>query len=243
MGKIRAFLIHLFASVAVVGAFLLMVGLVWYPAPHLELSGVFGVITVLILVDIVLGPLLMLLVFKPGKPGLKTDLAIIFSVQIVAFLYGANTIYSQRPAYVVFVVDRFEVVSAAELKMSATPPRELQAGIFSGPVLVYSNGPDDPVERGRIMLDAASGGPDVCNYPQYYKPYHGAVREVLAHVRPAQKLIESAGISETAISDIVGQNNADVTGYIPVIGREKVMSMLINPLTATPMGALDVEVW
>lgn len=243
MEKVRAFLIHLLCSATVVGAFVLVAGFIWYPAPYMELSGVFDIIAVLVLVDIVLGPLLTLIIFKPGKPGLKMDLGIIFSVQIVAFMYGANAIYSQRPAYIVFVVDRFEVVSAADVKMSASPPRELQAGIFSGPVLVYSNGPDDPVARGLIMLDAAAGGPDVCKYPEYYQPYQDVIKIVLSRVKPAKNLVTSAGVSEDAIRRIAGHLNPGSIGYIPVIGRNKVMSMLVNPLTGFPMGALDVEVW
>ena len=98
-------------SATVVGAFILVASLIWYPSPYLEISGVLAVIGILAMVDIVLGPLLTLIIFKPGKPGLKMDIAIIVSVQVVAFFYGAHIIYNQRPAYVVFVVDRFEVVS------------------------------------------------------------------------------------------------------------------------------------
>lgn len=243
MGKIRVFLIHLLCSATVVGAFVSLVSLIWYPAPYLTLSGVIDVVAVLVLVDVVLGPLLTLIIFKPGKQGLKMDLAIIFSVQIAAFLYGANLIYSQRPAYVVYIVDRFEVVSAAEVELSSKPPFEIRAGVFSGPVLVYSNGPDDPVERGQILLEAAAGGADVRDYPEYYKPYQGSLRAVLERARPAQVLIDSGRVDKQVISSIAGDLDPGSVGFIPVVGRSKVMSMLINPLTGIPMGAVDVEIW
>jgi len=243
MEKIQAFFIHLTCSAAVVAAFLSVVSLIWYPSPYLEMSGAFNVIAVLVLVDIVLGPLLMLIIFKPGKPGLKTDIAVIVSMQVAAFLYGANAIYSQRPAYVVFVVDRFEVVSAADVKLSDAPARGLRAGMFSGPVLVYTNGPDDPVERGKILLEAAAGGPDVGNYPEYYKPYQDAVKTVLSRVKPVRYLIDSGGAREDTVRRVAHGFSLESVGFVPVMGRGKVMSMLVNPLTGFPMGAVDIEVW
>ena len=243
MNKVRAFLIHLMCSATVVGTFILVASLIWYPPPYLEMSGVFEVLAILAVVDVVLGPLLTLVIFKSGKPGLKMDIAMIVSVQIAAFLYGANVVYSQRPAYVVFVVDRFEVVSAANAELSGSPPEKLQVGLFSGPVLVYSTGPDDPVKKGEIMLDAVRGGPDICHYPEYYRPYKAAVETVLSRVKPVQYLIDSGGVAEDAVRSMARGFSLDSVGFIPVIGRNKVMSMLINPLTAMPMGAVDVELW
>jgi hypothetical protein len=243
MEKAWAFLTHLLCSVAVVGIFLLVVSLIWYPAPYLEMSGVFSVLAILVMVDVVLGPLMTAIIYKPGKPGLKMDIGLIVTVQIAAFLYGANAIYSQRPAYVVFVVDRFEVMSAADVEGSGSPPPELTPGLFSGPLLVYSSGPEDPIKAGEILLGAAQGGNDVSAYPEYYQPYDKRVNEILSRTRPVKKLISSGKIDKELIRDLSGGFSLDSIGYIPVVGRNKVMSMMINPTTGIPMGTLDIEIW
>lgn len=243
MEKAKAFLTHLLCSVAVVGIFLFVVDFIWYPAPYLEMSGVFRILAILVMVDVVLGPLMTAIIFKPGKPGLKMDIGIIVTVQIVAFLYGANAIYSQRPAYVVFVVDRFEVMSATDIEASSRPPRELTASVLSGPLLVYSNGPEDPIKQGEILLEAAQGGQDISGYPEYYQSYRNGVKKVLSRTRPVKNLIASGKADKELIRDLSGGFSLDSLGYIPVVGRNKVMSMIINPTTGIPLGAVDIELW
>ncbi|MFZ4790954.1 MAG: hypothetical protein ACOYMW_08700 [Candidatus Competibacteraceae bacterium] len=69
MTRFRAFAIHLTASASIVLALLGLMRWVWYPAPYFEINGGWIVLRILAGVDVVLGPLLTLIVFKPGKPG------------------------------------------------------------------------------------------------------------------------------------------------------------------------------
>ena len=62
-----------------------------------------------------LGPLLTLVVFKSGKRGMKFDLAVIGLVQLAALIYGAHIVFLARPAFIVFVKDRFEMVAVVDL--------------------------------------------------------------------------------------------------------------------------------
>src|SRR5437762_10459463 len=61
----RAFLTHLLSSAVIVSAVCVLVFFVWYPHPYFRISGAWNPLRVLIGVDLVLGPLLTLLVFKP----------------------------------------------------------------------------------------------------------------------------------------------------------------------------------
>ena len=63
-----------------------------------------------------LGPLLTLIAFKSGKPSLKFDLSCIVLLQLGALLYGGTLFHQQRPAFVVFGVDRFTTIPAAEVE-------------------------------------------------------------------------------------------------------------------------------
>ena len=81
-GKIPAFLIHLGISAAFVSALAAVVYIIWYPPPYFGFDGGWNVMRMVILVDVVLGPLLTLVVFRRGKQGLARDLAIIALVQL-----------------------------------------------------------------------------------------------------------------------------------------------------------------
>lgn len=51
-------------------------------------------------IPVVLGPLITLVIFKQGKPGLKFDLRVIAVLQIVALSYGLYMIDQHRPMLV-----------------------------------------------------------------------------------------------------------------------------------------------
>jgi hypothetical protein len=109
--RLRAFLIHFTASATILAAFTAITLLWWYPGPLLVLQGGQGVLLMLLTVDVVLGPSLTGLIYKPGKWGLKFDLTVIVLVQLAALSYGVMTIYAQRTHYLAFTLDRFFVVS------------------------------------------------------------------------------------------------------------------------------------
>lgn len=108
--RIRYFLTHLSIS-SLLGLMLIgMVFFVWYPFPLAKALGVTQIILILITVDVIIGPLLSLLVYKVGKKTLKKDLLIIILLQISALIYGLYNIVSSRPSWIVQNGDLFELV-------------------------------------------------------------------------------------------------------------------------------------
>ena len=101
MSRWKAAGIHLSISAfigLVVGALLLGV---WYPPPFFHAAGADVLVVLLVGVDVVLGPLLTLIVFKSGKRGLKFDLALIGTMQAVALVYGMSVVLESRPVFLV----------------------------------------------------------------------------------------------------------------------------------------------
>ena len=84
MTRWRASSLHLGLSVLVGLGFAALTRFVWYPGPFFELSGAIGLLTILVPVDVLIGPLLTLLVFKSGKPSLRFDLTVIALLQAMA---------------------------------------------------------------------------------------------------------------------------------------------------------------
>lgn len=132
----QAFLIHLAASSLVLAAFAAWVLAVLYPSPLLQLQGGANILAIVVFVDLVLGPALTSVVYKPGKKTLLFDMAVIVAIQVAALGYGVFTIYSQRPLFLAFTLDRFMVVTAADLLPGRVPADTSSRPAWQGNVQV-----------------------------------------------------------------------------------------------------------
>ena len=83
--RLKFFSCHLLISVLIALISILLVFFVWYPAPLAEALGVGHLFLMLIFIDVMLGPLLGLIIYKEGKKSLKFDLTIIILIQIYGF--------------------------------------------------------------------------------------------------------------------------------------------------------------
>ena len=110
-----AFLIHLLISVAVYAVLLYLVIFHWYPSYYFEIDGGSRAALTILCVHIALGPVLTLLVFKPGKPGLGFDISVIALIQASAFIWGIWWVYTERPILTVFYDGEFICMKQAEV--------------------------------------------------------------------------------------------------------------------------------
>ena len=99
--------LHLLISVFVAILAGSLIYFVWYPPPYFKVAGGNNLMLLIMGVDVVVGPLLTLTIFKAGKKGLRFDLTVIALLQITAFCYGLRVIALARPVFVVAAVDRF----------------------------------------------------------------------------------------------------------------------------------------
>jgi hypothetical protein len=177
--RLKAFGVHLLGSA---GALLLVLGglyLGWYRWPGWYLSSVLRVVGIVVLVDIVLGPMLTLIVSSPGKPRrvLARDIALIVTVQLAALVYGAVTLWSGRPLYYAFSVNSLDCVQASDIDASeiALALRENPSFAphwYNLPRWIWAPLPDKPDEAMNIVKDATFGsGKDVTDMPRYFKPW------------------------------------------------------------------------
>lgn len=125
--KIRAAGIHLGLSAVVFAGTVALMMLVWYPPPYFWIDGGWQFVRLAAAVDLVLGPLLTFIVFRPGKPSLRLDLTAIAFVQVLALTWGCTLMYQQRPVFLVFAYDRFFSVTWPQLSGSALPRAQIEA--------------------------------------------------------------------------------------------------------------------
>ncbi len=244
MNKSRAFLIHLSVSATIVGIVCALIFFVWYPQPYFDIVGAGSVLQVLIGVDLVAGPLLTLILYKPNKPGLVFDLSIIVAIQLAALIYGTTVIYQERPYYVVFAIDRFEVLARAEIDLNAVPNNSLREKPFIGPVMAVALFPESEKERQQLLDDVFAGKPDLERRPEYWDVYGKHFASIVERATPLAQLANERPDARDQINAfILSQTDADDLIGVPVIGKQNAFCFVLNKTTRLPIGVIDFDPW
>ena len=190
--RLKAFGLHLTSSACALTVILGGLYLGWYRWPGWYLTGVARVVSILLAVDLALGPTLTLIVANPGKARreLVRDIGAIVSVQLVALIYGAITLWLGRPLYYAFSVDRLQMVQAndldaGEVALARQQNPDLAPHWYSQPRWVWAPLPEDPKEATRIAASSFFGGHDVVEMPRYFRAWDqglAQLREKLTRV-------------------------------------------------------------
>jgi hypothetical protein len=242
-----AALVHLSISAALACIMLAALFLVWYPGPLFEAQGGQGLFLLLTGIDVTIGPLITLLIFKPGKKGLRFDLAVVALLQLAAFSYGAWTAFSARPAFLAFHNDWFEVVPAYALEpqmLADAPYEEFRSVGFSGPRLIVTQMPTSPDEEARALMSAMAGY-DITYYPKYYLPYSPNSRATLRKSRAVadlRALNPAEGGRIDRFLDEHGRSDATVR-YLPVRTRGEFLTAMLDAESGEFLGLLALRPW
>ena len=229
-----------------VGSVLAVVFILWYPAPTFEIAGAINPMLVLIGVDLVLGPLLTLIVYKHGKPGLMFDLSFIAIVQLVALLYGSYTLHAGRPHYLVFAIDRVSLVSNKDIDKSAIRYESLTHKPIGKVVNVFARAPEDREEFQRflksVMID---GKPDLNRRTEYWEPWESGSDIIRSAIKELDELAPASELERKRIADAIehyGREHSRL-GLVPIGGIEEDIGMLIDKDTLELLGIINVDPW
>lgn len=243
--KLLASSIHFAFSFLAIVAFLSVVWFIWFAPPYFELEGATDLLIIMIGVDVVLGPLMTMILYKKGKKGLLFDLGFVVTVQVVALLYGAITFYSERPQYIVFAVDRFEVANASLVEIEKIQYKELKYGLFTKPIMVYAKFPTDLEERNALLFEAMTGGPDLAQRADLYHPIQGYYDEIMLKGISLQTQLKYSRSLTEQLQAILAKHHVqqqDVV-FIPLQGRMKIMTLVFNQTTHEVLGILDIHAY
>ncbi|MDO1527793.1 TfpX/TfpZ family type IV pilin accessory protein [Fulvimonas sp. R45] len=248
MSRWKAASIHLCISATIalcVGALLFTL---WYPPPYFEAAGASVLMLLLIGVDLVLGPMLTLIVFRAGKKGMSFDLAVIGLVQATALVYGLHVITVARPVFIVACVDRFNLVTAEDLD-----PKDLAQGrapafrtlSWTGPRVVGAPVPTDPAERNEVIKSGLDGK-DIQLLPKYYVDYTSVVPALLKHARPLAELRRINPHAGPVLDRWLARHTARTdtnTVWLPLMARKTSLTMLVDGTNGKILGALPIDPW
>ena len=169
--RVRAFLIHLAISFAIFLVLAYLIFVYWYPLPFFHTDGGWQGFRIVVGVNLVLGPLLTLIVYKPGKPGLKFDLTLIGLLQAIALTWGTWVTYTERPVAVIYTLQYFTPVSAKVLTQVGVPLQSLTTYGGKSPVPIYVDLPQDRDEQQKYLAQAVSSGTPLYLFTELYQKF------------------------------------------------------------------------
>ena len=213
-----------------------------YPAPFFRAAGGLHLIGFILTIDIVIGPVLTFLVFDRAKKSLKKDLALIGFLQISALLYGLYATALSRPVFMTYVVDRYEMVSAADVDPEEflKAPSDLKMPPWGHPEIAYAQRPDDADARSLIMFSAVNGV-DINRMFRYYKPAKLAVPEILKRAKPIADL-KQFNQSESVNNYLSVYSTRNIS-YVPVQGKKQDLVALVDSKTGDLIEVVDLRPW
>lgn len=244
--RLRFTSVHFLVSLLIIGATSGFVFGVLYPAPFDKLSGVSSVLILLILVDIVLGPLCTFIVCKEDKTSRQVgfDLTVIVCVQSLAFLIGVSSLYQGRPVYVAFEIDRLRVIYASDVENAVhTEAVGSLGGVFSmGPKFIAIRNFEGEEERMRYTLSALKGYPIALN-SELWVSYGDMKKEILRAAMPVAEVVKKKPNYAAAIEYSLFPLKRLPGDFLmlPIIGRRSDFMALIDARTADVVGYVNVD--
>lgn len=242
MLRLRAALIHLTCSLALVVSAAAIAFLIWYPGPLAKAVGLQRIFLLLAGVDALLGPLLTFLIYKVDKKSLRFDISVIVSIQLCAFVYGFWKIAEARPAWLVFNMDRFDVAQAMDLdqRHRNDTAMEYRSAPWTGAQWVASRNPADPAKHNELMFESAAGGPDL---PQRTDLYVPLAQDASTLQAKAKSLSELAKYNPESVVKTVLQRWPEADAWLPLSARAVAMTVLLDKKNARVVAVVDLRPW
>ncbi|MCL6244180.1 type IV pilin accessory protein [Acinetobacter sp. ANC 7200] len=240
--RLKFFLSHLLLSFLVA---LLVVGLVffiWYPSTLATAVGVTHIFLMLLVIDVILGPVLGLLVYKEGKKTLKFDISVIILIQIAALCYGVYSIEQGRPVWIAYNVDRFELVRKNELITEHLDQAKTlyQKPSFLSPQYVSVEFAKDKLQRQNDMFAEALGGISIAQKPERYVDFTKALPQIKKHAILVSELEQFNDYEQ--VREVLAKY-PQANGYVPLKANAVDMTVLVNKETGEVLKIVDLRPW
>lgn len=240
--RLNFFLSHLLLSFLVALWVVGVVFFIWYPSPLATAVGVTHIFLMLLVIDVILGPLLGLLVYKEGKKTLKFDLSVIILIQIAALCYGVFSIEQGRPAWLVYNVDRFELVRKNELvdtNIQQAQPQFQQPSWFK-PQYVATEFAKDIQQRNDEMFAEVFGGISIAQKPERYVPLIKVKHQIQQRAQNLE-LLKQFNDQQSVQKILAKYPQADA--FVPLKATAVDMTVLIDKEKGEVVKIVDLRPW
>ena len=231
----KAALIHLVASIAIVGAVLAVPFLLWYPGALRPLSGIDHHLLVLFAAVLLVGPALTWLVYRTGKRGLRMDITVVVLIQLLFLGYASAMLARLRPVYLVGMDRHIELVRAVDIdRDDLASAVETRRGLsWTGPVLVGALVPagtifgiDEFARRPAYYIDYANIGPMLAQRGR-------TVEDAKARSHAASRAVDGA-LAKLA-------RDPDSIRVVPLVSQAGRAGMVVDAGDGRPLQAVPVS--
>ena len=233
---------HLLCSSIVALLISVLIFFIWYPIPLAKAARVTYIFLMLLIVDVILGPLLSLIVYKTGKKSLKFDLSVIILIQIAALCYGVFSIEQGRPAWLVYNVDRFELVRKNELVDTNIQhaQSQFQKPSWFKPQYVATEFAKDTQQRSDEMFAEVFSGISLAQRPERYVELTQAKAQIQQRALPLKEL-EQYNPKTDVEKTLAKYPKADA--WLPLKANAVDMVVLVNKESASIIKIIDLRPW
>ena len=213
---------HLLISLLIALASAAVVFGLWYAAPYRQLLDVGPIYLLVLVVDVVCGPLLTLVLASPSKARRERwlDFSLIGLIQLAALAYGMHSVWAARPVALVFEVDRLVAVTANEVRTDALPraPQGLRHLPWAGLLKAGTRKPANDDEMLR-SVEQGMAGLSLAQQPDWWQPWGAAHEGMRGRARPLAELIGRRPAAARVLQDAARGTGYAVQNlsYLPLV--------------------------
>ncbi len=231
---LRASGLHLLAGTLLAAALLVPMLMVWYPQPLFDAAGTGRLPVFVAFLATALAPF----VFRSRRRlGAAIQLAVLAGCGLA--------LYVQRPVYLVFTVDRFDLVLARDIHptdLAKASREDFKRRPLGAPQYVAALPPSDPAEVQCILAAALDGGKDLQAYPQYYVPYAQEAKNALRRAKPLDAVFARDPATMESYLAATGRAKESIK-FLPLRARKRDGVVLLDSKSGLPLEVLLVDPW
>ena len=239
--RLKFFLSHLTISMLIALVVVGVIFFIWYPFPLATAVGVTHIFLMLLAIDVVIGPILGVLVYKEGKKSLKFDLTVIILIQLSALCYGVYSIAQGRPVWLAYNVDRIELIRNNEIIQDYLDQAQtqFQHPSWLKPQYVGVEFAKDANQRGDDLFAEALGGISIAQKPERYVDFAQAKKQMQQRAQKIELLQQYN--NKTKVEKILAKY-PQATAFLPMKANAVDMTVLID-IKGQVVKIVDLRPW
>lgn len=243
--KFLATTVHFGVTLLLTGIAASIIFLVWFPDPMQTLVGGTELFLIVVIVDLALGPMISLVIYdsRKSRRTLLMDYGIVGVIQIAALVYGVWVVAGARPVYYAFNKDRYEIVSAVDIKDTelalAKEPQYRQLP-WTGPRLVAVSVP--PEDQQDALFQSLEGN-ESHQRPKFFVPLASKLEEIRRRAGTIAELEAKKPDSKALLDEALAGVNipADRIAWLPVRHRKGFATAIIDTADGKPLAWADFD--
>ncbi|MBC9228950.1 type IV pilin accessory protein [bacterium SPL81] len=235
--RAKFFIGHLSISLSCLLILFFLIYFIWFFPPLIKATGILSVFIMLVVIDLIVGPLLTFLVYKEGKSSLKFDLSFVIILQVCSFLYGSYIIFEARPVWIVYNLGKYDLVQSFEVVEdninNALPEFQRKSNFYPKYAAVK------PLPNSERIKELQFGMSTV----QKPERFFNILSARLSIVENSLSLNTLKKYNSHFLVDSILTKYPQATGYVPLKANAVDMTVLINKEKGEVIKIVDLRPW